>query len=101
MTTGTPDTPEAATDLAPPRCPGALNADNPPAMPDATPALDDTAASSLEDASVSTQAASDVAADPAIAVARWIGDLRLNIEKLRSAGLDDAAIAALAGLQLP
>ena len=44
---------------------------------------------------------SETAADPAAAVARWIADFRLCAERLRSAGLDDSAIAALAGFKVP
>lgn len=41
---------------------------------------------------------SGAAADPAVAVAQWINDWRAGVDVLRTAGLDDAAIAALAGL---
>ena len=40
-------------------------------------------------------------ADPAVAAAQWISDFRAGVDKLRTAGLDDSVIAALAGLRLP
>ena len=55
----------------------------------------------IADPPTPAQTASETAADPAAAVARWITDFRLCAERLRSAGLDDSAIAALAGLKVP
>ena len=66
-------------------------ADPPPEPPDPRTADSPTAA----------QAARKADADPAITVARWISDLRASVNELRSAGLDDSTVAALAGLLLP